>query len=207
MAWLLCFVNCNRLKDSGRDEYKQSLWHAVCCVFSDWLSLVPYCHPKQLPNKTLALHTDYCNYRDKYLKTISKVLTRKGFIDKWQRRIAWLIKGWVIQAHTQKLSLIFCSSSFLSSPITVLPFRWSFILSREEFISIIWECKFSRLWLKITVFWDVTPSSLVDVLEWCTTSGFRVLLYLVDGGNMSLWNISKWLSNLRTANPRRQSSL
>jgi hypothetical protein len=51
---------------------------------------MPYYHPKQLPNKTLALYSDHCNYGEKYLRTSSKVLTGKGFIDikcKRQRRI------------------------------------------------------------------------------------------------------------------------
>jgi hypothetical protein len=77
-------------KDSGRDKYKQSPWHAFYCVISDWLRLVPNYHPKQLPNKTLALYSDHCNYGVKYLRVISKVLTGKGFINikyKRQRRI------------------------------------------------------------------------------------------------------------------------
>jgi hypothetical protein len=62
--------------------------------------------------------------------------------------------------------------------------------------------------LKMIVFWDVAPCSLVDI-DWrfrgvyCLHHRYRP----GDGGSKHLWNVGQFLRDCTAQNTRRQSSL
>jgi hypothetical protein len=60
--------------------------------------------------------------------------------------------------------------------------------------------------MKMTVFWDVAPCSLVEV-DWLLRGSFDLHHYRPDdGGSKLLWNVGHLLPDFTVQHPRRQSS-